>query len=57
MAVLYLLLGIAVVVVNIGRLPEVVAEISTLFEAYEQALVDWVKELRARAYVEMRDPP
>lgn len=26
-------------------------------QKYEQALVDWVKELRARAYVEMRDPP
>lgn len=26
-------------------------------QKFEQALVEWVKELRARAYVEMRDPP
>ena len=24
---------------------------------YEQAYLDWVKELRLRAYIEMREPP
>jgi peptidyl-prolyl cis-trans isomerase SurA len=26
-------------------------------QRFEQAYLDWTKELRARAYVEMREPP
>ena len=26
-------------------------------QKFEQAYLEWVKELRSRAYVEMRDPP
>jgi peptidyl-prolyl cis-trans isomerase SurA len=26
-------------------------------QKYEQAYLDWVKDLRGRAYVELRDPP
>jgi peptidyl-prolyl cis-trans isomerase SurA len=26
-------------------------------QRFEQAFLDWTKELRARAYVEMREPP
>jgi peptidyl-prolyl cis-trans isomerase SurA len=26
-------------------------------QKFEQAFVDWTKELRSRAYVELREPP
>jgi peptidyl-prolyl cis-trans isomerase SurA len=33
------------------------ARIALREQKFEEAYLEWAKELRARAYVEMRDPP